>query len=147
MERTQSGSAKHGQRDGDYIAQHSTSARIKTLCLVAGMLCVLAFLGLRPSSTPIWMWVAFPTLLIVNCVYAYRVCFTTVRLADENISIRIAPFVQFCESYKDIIAIRPKPGILKLRFADGKSMDLWSGLGDTNEIVSILMKKTDVLPG
>ena len=130
--------------DGDYVANFSTGAKITYLCLSAALALATGFLFYH--SAPWLMRVAIGALLIVNCISAYRVCFTTIRFSSQEISIRIVPFVHFSEPYRDITAIQAKAGILKLRFADGRSMSLWSDLGDSDEIVSILMRNTDVLP-
>jgi hypothetical protein len=71
---------------------------------------------------------------------------TTMRFEGDRVSIQIAPFINFSEPYRDITEIRAKQGVLELRFADGKKMSCWSGLGDSGRIAEILMKKTDVLP-
>jgi hypothetical protein len=131
---------------GEYVARHAVGAKITILCLVAGLASTIIFFLYHPASLPIWMWVALAGLLSLNCIYAYRVCLTTVRFTSEEISMRIAPFIHFSEEYSDITELKAKTGNLKVRFKDGKSMSLWSGLGNFNEIASILMEKTDVLP-
>jgi hypothetical protein len=130
---------------GDYVATFSIGEKIKYLCLVAALALVAGFL-IR-HSTPWLMLLIIGALLTVNCILAYRVCFTTVRFSSQEISIRIVPFVHFSEPYSDITAIHAKIGVLKLRFAGGRSMSLWSNLGDSTKILSILMRNTDVLPG
>jgi hypothetical protein len=52
----------------------------------------------------------------------------------------------FSEQNSDITELKAKTGNLKVRFEDGKAMSQWPGLGTFNEIASILMEKTDVLP-
>ena len=130
---------------GDYVARFSTGAKITHLCLSAGLALATGFLFYHSVPWPIRLVIG--ALLTVNCIFAYRVCFTTVRFSSQDICIRIVPFVHFSEPYSDITAIQGEVGTLKLRFADGRSMSLWSGLGDSNELVSILMRNTDVLPG
>jgi hypothetical protein len=78
--------------------------------------------------------------------YAYRVCFTAVRFTSQEITIRIIPFVCFSEKYSDIAALRAGRGNLQIRFTDGKAINMWSGLGSSEHVVSILLNKTEVLP-
>ena len=136
-----------GQANHDeYLARHAVGAKITVLCLVAGLASITVFFFYHPASLSIWMWVALTGLLSLNCIYAYRICFTTVRFSREQISMRIAPFIHFSEQYGDIVELRAKSGNLKVRFKDGKTMSLWSGLGNSDEIASILMEKTEVPP-
>ena len=141
------GPASHGYADrGEYVARHAVGAKITILCLVAGFASIIIFFLCHPASLPIWMWAALAGVLSLNCIYAYRVCFTAVRFTSEEISMPIAPFIHFSERYSDITELKAKTGNLKVRFKDGKAMSLWSGLGNFNEFASILMEKTDVLP-
>jgi hypothetical protein len=128
----------------DFIAKFSTGSKVTVLFLWAGLALVAGFLFYHSARWPLFLMVG--ALLIANSIVAYRVCFTTVRFSSHEISVQIAPFVRFSETYSDITDIRTKEGYLKLTFADRRSVTLWSGLGDSGEICSILMRNTDVLP-
>ena len=129
-----------------YVARHAMSEKVTILCLLGGLASVMIFFLHHPASMQIWLWTALAGLFILNCIYAYRICMTTIRFENDKIFIRIAPFVAFSERYDDISEIRAKQGVLELHFADGKTIRRWSGLGDSDKIAEILMQKTDVLP-
>ena len=130
----------------DYVAQHSTKDKIVISVLLSGLGMILVFFAFHPRVLPIWMWFALSVLFCVNSVTAYRTCTTTIRFESDRISLQIAPFINFSESYSDIPEIRAKRGVLELHFADGRTMSRWSNLGDSDMITEILMQKTDVLP-
>ncbi|HEX8813697.1 MAG TPA: hypothetical protein VF742_17050 [Terracidiphilus sp.] len=134
------------QPTAGYIAKHSTGAKIVTVCLVIGLGLLIGFFFYHPRLLHIWMWCALGVLFCMNCVYAYRICMTTMRFESDRVSFQIAPFISSSELYRDITKIRAKQGALELQFADGKTMSRWSGLGDSGRITEILMQKTDILP-
>ena len=127
-----------------YVAKFSTGPRVAVLCLSAALASIAGILFYHSARWPLLLMVG--ALLIANSIIAYRVCFTTVRFSSQEISFRIAPLVHFSERYCDIARIQTKEGYLKLTFEDGRSMTLWSGLGDSSEICSILMRNSNVLP-
>lgn len=63
---------------GDYVARFSISAKITHLCLSAGLALATGFLFYH--SAP-WLMRLIGALLTVNRIFAYRVCFTTVRFS------------------------------------------------------------------
>jgi hypothetical protein len=129
---------------GDYVARHSIGDKIISVCLVAALaLLTTFFLYHRVALLNRAISSAMLCLLVL---YAYRICFTTVRFTNQEITIRVIPFVRFSERYIDITELRAGRGNLKIRFTDGKTVNIWSGLGEPGRVVSILMEKTEVLP-
>jgi hypothetical protein len=127
-----------------YVARHSNRDRTVYVCLLAAWVSLTAFLSLHPG--PVLFKVVAYGMLCMLAVCAYRICLTTVRFTDREITIRIIPFVHFSEQYGDIAHVRVRAGNLRIRFKDGKAMNIWSGLGEARRITSILMHETEVLP-
>lgn len=56
------------------------------------------------------------------------------------------PFISYSESYDSVTAIHLTPNNRKVMFADGKSVNLGYGLGDSRRIAAILEKHVDAVP-
>jgi hypothetical protein len=129
---------------GDYVARHSIRDKMISACLAAAGALITTFLFYH--QTPLLTRTISSAMSCFFFWYAYRVCFTAVRFTSQEITIRIIPFVCFSEKYSDIAALRAGRGNLQIRFTDGKAINMWSGLGSSEHVVSILLNKTEVLP-
>jgi hypothetical protein len=129
---------------GDYIAKFSIQDRLGVTLLVGAFILITAFLCIHP--VPLYMRGASGGMLAVLLWIAYRFSFTTVRFANKRIIFRLFPFDAYSESYTDITSLRAQPGNLRIGFADGRRLNLWTGLGDAALIVAILKNRVEVLP-
>ncbi len=95
---------------------------------------------------PIYMQCISLAMLVTLFWIAYRFSFTTVRFTSKQITVRLFPFNPYSESYDDVESLRAHPGNLRIRFADGRRLNLWAGLGDAAKIAAILQRRVEVLP-
>jgi hypothetical protein len=77
---------------------------------------------------------------------SFRILFTTVRFTDHLITVRVFPFTSYSESSRDVASLSAHPGNLRIRFASGKKLDLWAGLGNARKIALIFQKRAAILP-
>jgi len=138
------GGTQHGLEHGEYIARFSTQDRVVATLLVGTFILITTYLCIHP--VPLYMRCLSVGMLAMLLWIAYRFSFTTVRFTNKQISVRMFPFGPYSESYSDIASLRVHPGNLRIRFADGRSLNLWAGLGDTAKIVTILESRVEVLP-
>jgi hypothetical protein len=129
---------------GDYSARHSIGDKIISSCRAAALALITTFFLYH--RTALLTRTISSAMLCLVILYAYRICFTTVRFSNQEITIRIIPFVRFSQRYSDITELRAGRGNLQIRFTDGKTINMWSGLGEPGKVASILMQKTEVLP-
>jgi hypothetical protein len=129
---------------GDYVARHSIGDKIVSICLAAAVALITTFFFYH--RTALSTRIVSSAMFCFLVMYAYKICFTAVRFTNQEIAIRIIPFVRFSEKYSNITELRAGRGNLQIRFTDGKTINMWSGLGDPGKVASILMHKTEVLP-
>jgi hypothetical protein len=137
-------SAQHLMEHGEYIAKCSTHDRVVAVLLVGAFVLISGYRCIHP--VPLYMRCVSVGMLAMLVWIAYRFLFTTVRFTSKRITIRIFPFNPYSEYYSDIVSVRAHLGNLRIRFADGRSLNLWAGLGDAVKIIAILERRVEVLP-
>jgi hypothetical protein len=142
--KTAGDSAQHGLDHGEYIAKFSTQDRAVALILLGAFMVITAYLFIHPA--PLYMRCVSVGMLTILLWITCRVSFTIVRFTSTQITVRIFPFGLYSESYSDVASLSAQPGNLQIRFGDGKSLNMWAGLGDAAKIAAILERRVEVLP-
>ncbi|SNS23884.1 hypothetical protein SAMN05421770_101122 [Granulicella rosea] len=131
-------------RSGDYTAKFPTSDRVMAIGLASFTALFTAFLWSRSFDDRL-RWSI--TLLLTGLAwYAYRVSALRVRFTSNRITIHMYPFAPYVQRYSAITKLRVGPGNVHIRFEDGRTLNLWSGMGEGEVIVKILQRKVDIVP-
>jgi hypothetical protein len=133
-----------GNGDQDFIAKYSHKDRIVLSILTASFALLIIFA--YTHSGRYWFKILISGIFLFCIVTVYRYLFTTVLFTDKLIVAEVKPFKHFWESYESVVALRVQPGSLRIRFEDGRILDLPSSFGDSSRIMSILEKRVKVLP-
>jgi len=72
--------------------------------------------------------------------YAAHMIFSSVVFTRERITARILWRDRISEPYSKLRRASSKPGTLTLQFSDGRSLKLYSGLGDPDMVIAYLSK-------
>jgi len=136
--------AQNGLDHGEYVAKFSTQDRMVALLLVGAFILITAYLCTHP--VPLYMRCVSVGMLAILLWIAYRFSFTTVLFTSNQITVRVFPFGPYSESYRDVASLSAHPGNLRIRFADGRSLNLWAGLSDAAKVTAILERRVEVQP-
>ncbi|MBS1802657.1 MAG: hypothetical protein JST28_04790 [Acidobacteria bacterium] len=127
----------------DYRAKHDVSDVILYAIMGGGMLFVAVEIG--PNGH--WlMGSVCMAMALFGFVMLYKSLFFSVLFTDKLMVVALKPFISYSESYDSVTAIHFMPNNRKVIFADGKSVNLGYGFGDSRRIAAILKKRVDVLP-
>lgn len=131
------------ERD-EYVAAFSAQDRAVATILVTAFALIGLYLYTRPE--PLIFRCVSAGILAGLLWVAWRFWFTEVRFAGDRITARIFPFVCYSASYSDILSVRIHPGNLRIRFLNGRVLNLWSGPGDPARITGILSARVEIAP-
>lgn len=130
--------------DRDFIAKYSLRDRI-VLSILTVSFALLMFFAYA-NSGHYWFKILISAIFLFCIVTVYRYFFTTVWFTDKLIVVEVRPFTKYSEPYESVTAMRAQTGNLRMQFADGKKLNLPSGLGDSARIASILEKRVEIWP-
>jgi hypothetical protein len=131
-------------RSGDYTAKFSNADKVLAGVLAIIMVLLSGFLWSRDGHPVLKGCVA--VLLTGIVYYAWRVAVLSVRFTSNRVTVRMYPRPDYVQRYTAITGLRLNTGNLHIRFEDGRTVNIWSGMGDAEVIARILRKKTDILP-
>ena len=126
----------------DYKAKYSLKDRIVFSFLTAGSILLCCFFYKHTGHY--WLKIVISAILIFCLVTVYRYFFTTVWFTDKLIVVEVKLFTNYSESYKSVTALRTRLGKLLIQFADGRTLNLPSGLGNSVRIASIIEERVKI---
>lgn len=130
--------------DRDFIAKYSPKDRIVLSILTVSFALLMLFA--YAHSGHYWFKILISGIFLFCAVAVYRYFFTTIWFTDKLILVEVKLFTKYSESYGSVTAMRAQPGNLRIQFADGKNLNLPSGLGDSARIAAILEKHVEIWP-
>jgi hypothetical protein len=135
----------HSDRDGqDYRARFFLKDRISLLCLTVGSALLTGFSFSRPGHYP--MKALFVGMLVFSSITAYRHCLMSVLFTKRAIEAKVGLFTHYSKPYDQVVALTVAPRSLKLRFADGRKLNILPGLGDMAKIATLLEERINITP-
>jgi hypothetical protein len=128
----------------EYCATYSLKNRTIFSLLTGGAASFTYFAYAHPGNALVKILIS--ALLLFCLVTLYRYFFTTVSFTEKLIVAELRFFTRLSESYETVTAMHAQPGNLRIEFADGKKLNIPSGLGNFAVISSILEKRVRTPP-
>jgi hypothetical protein len=124
---------------GDYVAKFSAQDQVIAVILVIFCGCLTLFMLFR--SHRILGQAVSVAVFCCLIAYAVQVTATSVRFTNERIIARLPGFRTISEPYTAIESLQSKPGTIRIKFSDGRSLKLHSGLGDPDLVIGYLQAR------
>jgi hypothetical protein len=120
----------------EYVARYSLQNRWTAIALAAFFGVLSVILAIR--STYITGLMISAGFFLFFVWYATHVAVTQIRFTKERIVARLPWSKKLCEPYRSVLKLTAKPVTVEIRFSDGRSLKLNSGLGDPDVILAYL---------
>jgi hypothetical protein len=128
----------------DYSATFSRKDRIVFSLLTVASASFTCFT--YAHSGHYWTKILISAILGFCVVTVYRLFSTAVRFTDRWIVVEVKWCFKYSEAYEAVSAIKVHASNLRIEFADGRTLNIPSSLGDLTRIASILEKRVNILP-
>lgn len=123
---------------GEYLAKYSVGDKAVALGIAAASAALATFFVMRSAS---WAAISISIALASWALfYLIQVTLTVVLFTDSGLVVRVPFRRQVSRSYGDVKRITGKPGTVKVEFSNGQAVELHTGLGNADIVISYLRR-------